>query len=184
MGDIYRISGIKDAKLTNSGGSEIDIPYANLTELTPESEGITFEGDGEQIVDYYGYRLNGQIAFDKWSEDVIEAMYGKAAVSSGLPSGEAKRYYMGSGDDLAPVQHQITIDYNAINDDTETAATIRVIVFKARMAPFKPPQGATAAKFGPHTFDFSSEKTATDIESNALPSVPSGGAHYSISVLS
>jgi hypothetical protein len=181
---IYRISGIKDCKLTTAAGADIDVPYANLSNLTPEFEEIVFEGDGEQVKDYYGYRLNGELAFDKWSEEIIEALYGKTAVEAALPSGEAKRYYMGSAEDLAPVQHQLTIDYNAIDDDTEAAATVRVIIFKARMAPYAPPSGATAAKFGPHTFTFTSEKTSTDIEDAALPGVPTGGAHYAISVLS
>ena len=181
---IYRISGIKDAKLTNAAGASIDVPYANLSNLTPEFEEIVFEGDGEQVKDYFGYRLNGELAFDKWSEDIIEALYGKTAVTASLPSGEAKRYYMGSAEDLAPVQHELTVDYAAINDSTEVAATIRVTIFKARMAPYAPPSGATAAKFGPHTFQFTSEKTATDVAGAALPGVPTGGAHYAIGVLS
>jgi len=186
MGNIYRISGIKDATIVESTGDTVDIPYGNVITVGPEFETITYEGDGVQQNDYYGLRVGGTIGGDKWSEDVLEALYSKTAATSGtgIDDVESTRYYMGDNAELAPTQVGLRVDFSAINDSTEAAATIRMTVFKTRVAPFVPPEGANAAKFAPLSFTWTAEKTSTDIEGNALPGVPTGGAFYAISVLS
>lgn len=180
----YRVSGIKDAYFTNSGGSDTDIPFVNSMSMTPEFETITYEGDGQQKNDYYGYRLTGTVGFDKLDTAVLELLYGKSEVTSGLPADEASRYYFGDDTELTPVELALTIDYKALNDADDSDETIRVMMFKVRVQPFAPPEGANAAKWAPYTFSFETELTTTDIEAAALPSVPSGGAHFAVIILS
>jgi len=182
MGDIYRVLGISGGTITDSGGTETDIPYINQFAINPEVSEIEFEGDGASVTDAYGIKVDGTFGYDKWSEDVLEALFSKTSTDSG--TGESKRYYMGEAAELTPTQVQLEFDLSAINDATEAAATIRMTVFKARCKPYTPPDGANKAKWAAHSFSFSSEITSTDIEANALPEVCTGGAHWAISVLS
>jgi hypothetical protein len=185
MGDIYRIGGLADAKIIDSEGNETDIPYINAFGLEPEYETLEYEGDGETVQDYYNLRLSGTLGFDKFSEDVLTELFGITAVTSGagIDGVESKRYYMGQAAELRPVQVGLQIDFAAFNDATDVAATVRITVFKARMQPYTPPEGENAAKFAPHTYSWNAEKTTTDIESAALPGVPTGGAFYAVSIL-
>ena len=181
---IYKGKGIKNVTILLSTGASVDLPFGNTFTCEPEVDDITYEGDGQTETEYVNMRLGGEIGGDKFSEEVLEALYGKTAVTSGLPSGEAKRYYFGENADLAGTQVAFIVDMYAIEDSAETEETIRLNVFKAKVSPFTPPEGSNADKWAPITFTWTAEKTLTDIEGTALPGVPADGAFYSVGVLS
>lgn len=181
---IYRVKGIKDVKIVDSAGAETDLPYGNTFTMEPEYETFTFEGDGESQDDYAALKLNGTIGGDKLSTDVLAKLYGKTVLTTGLPSGEATRIYMGTNDELAAPQLGLTVDLYAIDDSDESEETLRIQVFKIRTQPMTPPEGQNADKWAPLEFQWSAEKATTDIQGTALPDVPTGGAYYAVSLLS
>jgi hypothetical protein len=187
MGNIYKVTGIKDATLQYllSGAiADVDIPFGNAFSLEVEAEEIEFEGDNTKESVFSNQSLKGTIGFDKWSEEVLERLYNKTALTSGLEADEVKRYYMGDDGELAPPNIGLKVTLAAINDTTELAAELRLRVFKAKCNPFKPAEAKNADKWAPTEVEWTAEKTATDLAGAALPSVPTGGALYSISVLS
>jgi len=179
----YKGMGIQHAAILYSGAgvvSEQDIPYGNTFTMAAEFDTITFEGDGTSANEYSNIRLTGTIGGDKISEEVMEKLTGKTA-STGV-SGEAKTYYMGAAADLTPPQVGLLVEMSAINDSTEAAAVIRMTVFNAKISPFTPPDVTNNAKWAPIVFNWSAERTSTDIAGVALPDVPTGGALWSWAV--
>lgn len=187
MSDTYKVTGIKDAQLLYllSGAiEELDIPFGNAFSAEVEAEEIEFEGDNTKDTLYSNQTLKGTVGFDKWSEAVLEKLYNKTAVTSGLEADEAKRYYMGDDGELAPPNIGFKVTLAAVNDATEVAAELRLMVFIAKASPFKPPEAKNADKWAPVEVEWTAEKTSTDLAGAALPGVPTGGAMYSISILS
>jgi hypothetical protein len=185
----YKVMGILDACILYSGSGVIattNIPYGNTLSLVPENDTITFEGDGETDEEYSNLRLTGTIAGDKFDTDVLSKLTGKTAVTSGsgIDGVESSRFYMGATEDLTPPTVGLRVDFNAKDDSTETAKTMRVTVFKAQIRPFTPPDGSNNEKWGPIAFEWSAKRTSVDIIDAALPGVPTGGAMYAISILS
>jgi len=181
----YKVKGIKDVQITESDASTTDLPFGNTLTMEPEYTTIEFEGDGETDEEYMNQRLSGQIGGDKFDETVLEALYGKSAVTSGtgIDGVESKRYYMMEDAELTPNNVELQIDLYAVDDSDDSAAEIRITVFKAQIKPFSAPDGANAEKWAPILFDWEAQKTTTDIEDGALPEVPTGGAYYAISIL-
>ncbi len=176
----YKVIGIEDAAVLTSGDST-DIPYGNTLTMNTEFTTITFEGDGTSEDYYYNQELTGTIGGDKWSTTVLEKLYAKTAITG--VSGEASSYYMGVDAELIPAVVGLQVDLAAINDADESAASLRITIFRARMEPVKPPDVANEAKWAPHIFTWRATATETDINGIALPGVPSGGALYRIGIL-
>ena len=184
----YKIKGIKDVKLLylDSGDAiaEQDIPFGNAFSMELETEEMEFEGDGQTETVYSNQKLTGTCGFDKFSEDVLSNLFGKTAVTSGLDVGEAKRYYMGNDAEMALPNVGFKVDLYALDDSDGAEANIRVTIFKAQVSPFTPPEAQNAEKWAPYEVNWSAIKTAADLAGAALPSAPSGGALYAISILS
>ena len=177
----YKVTGIKDAAVLTSGVAS-DIPFGNTLTIAQEFETITFEGDGDTAEVYYNQRLTGGIGGDKWDETVLEKLYGKSSVTG--VSAESKSYYMGEDAELSPSQVGLRVDMAAIDDSDESAVTLRITVFRAKVRPFSPPAAGNSAKWAPIMFEWAAEKTSTDINGVALPGVPTGGAMFRIGILS
>jgi hypothetical protein len=185
----YKVKGILDACILYSGSGVIattNIPFGNTFTLAPEYDTITYEGDGSTEEEYVNLRLTGTIGGDKLDTDVLARMTGKTAVTSGsgIDGVESSRFYMGAAEDLTPPQVGLRVDLSAVDDTLETAKTVRLTVFKAKIKPVTPPDGSNNEKWGPVMFEWSAERTSVDIIDAALPGVPTGGAMYAISILS
>jgi hypothetical protein len=80
MGQILKVMGIKDAKVSYKSGSvkvSVDIPFANRLTQNQNPTEITFEGDNASEKQFASSELGGTVGFDKFSQDALAAVYGK-----------------------------------------------------------------------------------------------------------
>lgn len=86
MADIYKITSILDARVAYKSGSAkvwTDVPFANAFTQTQNPTEITFEGDNTSEKLFATSELAGTLSFDKFSPDLIAAMYGKVPYTGG-----------------------------------------------------------------------------------------------------
>jgi hypothetical protein len=79
----YRIASIKDTKVGYNVAGEItyvDVPFGNSFTMSTNVQNITYEGDNETEEIFMSADLSGRFTADKWSDDVIEAIFGKTGV--------------------------------------------------------------------------------------------------------
>jgi hypothetical protein len=88
MAKIYKIVGIKDAKIGYLDASDEiayeDVPFANRATMASNTTEITFEGDNTSEKVFSDNELSGTLGHDKMSIDLLAAIYpGKVQLTDG-----------------------------------------------------------------------------------------------------
>lgn len=181
----YKIGGISDIKIGYvTGGSIVyeDVPLGNRATMNVTDQELTFEGDNTQEKMPLGNDLEGEISHDKLSDNLLARLFNKTAVTTGLPTGTAKRFYFGN--DAETTMPFIELVITVIGEDDAGAQKyIRITVPKAKVKTPKVSDIGNRAKMT-HTFGWTAQKTTTDINGGALPSVPADGAKWFMDILS
>lgn len=101
------------------------------------------------------------------------------AALAALPAGIAKRVYMGDNSEFATRYVELNVRVKALEEAASGSVTRELIltVPKATLSPFQPGNIANKAKQS-HQFQWSANKTRTDIVGKFLPSVPLDGCTY------
>lgn len=185
----YKVMGITDGKLlyvidgTPNTIGTLDIPFGSGFTLGSEQETMTWEGDDDVDEEFYAQVISGTLTWDKWDATLLETVFDKTPVTSGIPEAEAERLYMGDDSDLAPVEVGFQIDLKAKDDSDGSEVNLRLTVFRAKLSPWTPPEVGNRAKWGGFQFQWKAIKTTVDLINEALPGVPTNGAAYAISEL-
>jgi hypothetical protein len=181
----YKVKGIKAARVGYISAGNIvfeTIPFGTELALNGDVSDVTFEGDGQIERLYYDAEISGTISADKFKTEVLQRIYNKTPVVAGLPAGVASRQYFGTQDELAAGYVELQVDLDAVEDATGVAKQLRMDIFKVKAGPYVQPNIGHRTKMGMQ-ITWTAIRTATDIDDAALPSVPTGGAVYSIDVL-
>jgi hypothetical protein len=162
---------------------ELAIPYGNGFTLTEAHETMTWEGDDALDEVFFAQVISGTLTWDKYESELLEKVFGKTAITAGIPAAEAERLYMGDDTELAPVEVGLQVDIKGKDDSTGVETWLRLTVFRCTMSPWTPPDLGNRAKWGGFQFQWKAIKTTRDLIAVALPSVPTNGASYAISIL-
>jgi len=180
----YKVKGVKQGKVLYSSGpttiAEEQIVFLRSVGLDVPRSDIDFLGDGQVQTMFSIDKVVATIEVDKYTEALFERLYGK---SDAAQTGEISRYYFGETAEEAPPDVGLQIDLQAVEDATGTERTLRVTLYKGKAQPYTVPSAASKEKHG-MAWTFEAVKTATDLITSAIPSVPTGGAYYSIAILS
>lgn len=180
MANTYQISGILHAAfLYDNAGTvtEADIYYTNNVEFETDIATIQFEGDGSTRTDYSLNELRATIAADSLDMPAIETIFDKTAVTVGLPSGIARRTYMGEDAEGQSVICGLRVRATAKDVDTNASVVLRIEVPRGTLSAVTAPTLANKAK-STSSFQFASIKGTADIAGTALPGVPADGCHW------
>jgi hypothetical protein len=187
----YKILGIEDVQIGYkvTGPDAIvdqDYPFANAFQINPQTQELTYEGDMASEYVSINLGLRGTMAADKFETLVLEKALGMTdsttgRVTAGLPGDESIRYYPESG--TYPFL-RLRVKLLAINETTQARQRLRLEVFRAQIqpTPWAPGNAASAAKL-PMEMGWTAIRTSVDLINVALPGVTSGGAFYSVAVL-
>jgi hypothetical protein len=181
----YKVKGIKDVRVGYISAGNIvyeDVPFGTELTLDADIADVDFEGDGQVEKAYYDASFSGTFSADKWRQEVLQRIFNKTPVVAGLPGDVASRQYMGTQDELAATYFEIGVTLDAIDEVTGGAKSLRLTVFKAKAGPYVQGNVGHRTKMGMQV-SWTGIRTSTDIDDQALPSVPTGGAVYAIDVL-
>lgn len=178
----YKILGILDAKVGYDNGTNIvyeDVPFVNAFDNNTNVTNITFEGDNTTENVFSDAELSGTVGADKLSDTLLEKLYGKTMVTVGLPTGIAKRLYMGDNTEFATRVVELVVTAVAVEEPggAEVRRNMILTIPKANISPWQPGSIGNRAK-QVHSFQWTAKKTTTDIRGTALPSVPADGCTY------
>jgi hypothetical protein len=178
-----------DAKIQVSDGEvtpaivEVDLLYANTIEISLEETTYTFEGDGQQRQFFATRGMTLQIRPDCLTLAAAETIFGKTAVTAGLPTGMDRLLWFGDAEESKGVSAGFVGRAIATKNDAgvETTMEIALWVPLGTLTLGGPPTLQTGQKAGQQTYRLSAVRTAVDVIGGALPTVPTGGAFYAIS---
>lgn len=186
MSTTYRVIGLLNAKLTKSSGGgtptivEVNIPVVNDITPNPGSGTITWEGDDEK----FSYQSLDSLKFDIKADALdwaILQLLHQTAVTTGLPSDEASRIYMGSNTDgTTPVGLRAIL--RCLDHATNAEVKLRMEVFLGKIDQIgKSIDNLKNKGKAGLMFTLEAKKTTVDLINVALPgTVPADGVFYSL----
>lgn len=180
MADSFRITGLTDLDFLENVSSvvtSVDFHFAKSVAFASQLKTIEYEGDGQTAKKYYLTEVEVEIETDTYDMEALADIFAKTAVTAGLPSGVAKRWYWGANADASGIVCGLSAELQAEDVDTGTNCVLRAVIPRGTLSPADAPQGQTSDK-SPMKLKFSSLKTTTDIAGAALPSVPADGCHW------
>lgn len=176
----YRIVTINDLKFIRDNAGTVafvDLNFGNSADFKTDMTTITYEGDGTQTKKYFSTAFDVDIEGDDWDALALELIFGKTAVTAGLPVGVAKRTYWGANADASGIVCGIMAQCTAEEVLTGVNKQLQIVAPKGTLSPPNPPALKNIAKAGVKC-SFSARKTLTDMANDALPSVPADGCFW------
>lgn len=175
--------------LINDGGGTpavmaVPLYRTNQVQANVDQQTIQFEGDGTTDKIFLTTGIDFTIDEDCFPTGVLASIFGVAAVTAGLPTGVARRFYGGHNAELAGVTAGLRVQAPAIKtiDGAQVGQVkVQLEVFAGTLTKVNAPGLVTSNKAPVSQLRLSASKATKDVVGTALPSVPAGGAYYAIS---
>lgn len=158
----------------------------NQIQANTDEQTVQFEGDGTIDKVFITNGIDFTIDEDCFPAGVLASVFGVAAVTAGLPSGVARRFYAGHNAELAGITAGLRVQAPAIKtiDGSQVGIVkVQLEVFAGTLSKIGAPGLVTGGKSPVTQWRLSASKATKDVVGAALPSVPSGGAYYAIQEL-
>lgn len=178
-----KIKGVSSVYVLYSAGaspSKEQIIFTRAVGLDVPVSNIDFLGDNQTETLYSIDKVTASIEADKFTDIILERLYTKTSYPQ---TGEISRYYFGDENEETGKTTGLEVNLLAQDDATGTKRTVRVTLYKGHAMPYRLPAANSKEKHG-MAFNFEAVKTSTDVCGAAIPSCPTGGAYYSIAILS
>ena len=187
MPGIIRIKTIYRTYLLKKVGAAVTFVRYTLTkgvEFKPELESIEYEGDGGKTIVPYASGFSATLTANALDLTAIESIFGKTAITTGLPAGETNRLYMMTSLDQAGVAAGIYVVAQGVDDATNTSGLYAIVSPVGTLSTLTPPalENLAASEV---ELTYSGRATGSDIAGVALPGLTGGDeCYYYISKLS
>lgn len=174
---LFTGEGINSLDVTLAGGSAVNMPFCNLFRVNAAIETLTFRGDHTTFLKYVPSTISGEMAFDKFSTDMFDAL-GVDETTAGLPTGYASRFYPELGD-----YPFVQLDaYEFVTDDDTGSDTLHALrVFLAKLQLYVPPEAGNIAVMTT-SYQWSAKPTLEDINGDPLPDVSTKKVAYALDI--
>lgn len=182
----YRITTISELYLLrNNSGTVARVPldFGNKADFKPDVEDIEFEGGGQKTTKYFMTGFKVEIEADTWSADDMATIFGNPAVTTGLPTGVAKRWVWGTNKDSNGTVCGLEAVALAEDIDTNTTKRVAIVAPIGTLSTVNPPSLANVKK-APMKLEFSAKKTTKDIAGDDLEGYPDEGGFWHMDELS
>jgi hypothetical protein len=161
--------------------AEYDVKFVNKLAFANESKSFTYEGDGTSRKRSKLTGVTLTLDADCVSQSVRMALYGKSAITTGLPAGYTSGIYEGDSVETAGASCGLWVEGSATRVDATTGVETDVTLRRWFPLGVLTYAGSgdmnTSDKWGGDKYEFTASKTAVDVCGGALPSSASGGQY-------
>lgn len=161
---------------------ETNVLFANKITIDVQETTLTFEGDAQTKNVYFLSGMTASLSPDCITVEAAEEIFGKTAVSSGLPTGLTRLTWYGEATERGGVTAGMWAEGYAIKSTAgvESVVGIRLWLPMGTLTLSGPPSLTTKEKAGQQTYKLGATLATTTVIGTALPTVPTGGAYYAI----
>lgn len=186
--DRYRILGAQHAAFQKSSGGatptvqEQDLHFINNVGFDVQQTDVAFEGDQQSVRKYFLNGITINVVCDTYDVAAISNAFNKQVITTGLPTGVAKRLYFGDDIEASGVKCGFVAQIRAENLTLQTMETLRFVAPMCSLTVVRPPVLAYNAK-AQLNLQFTAEKTVNDIIGAPLPGAPADGCMWYLDAL-